>query len=84
MTVLGIAYFIEQDDLQAGDGVAYIIHPALSKIIEGKFNRTITHFSGFILSKGSVVGAERTGEFLTIEKLSKDEFEQGYYCSQSR
>lgn len=80
-----ITYFIEQDDLQTGDRVAYIIHPALSKTIESKFNKTFMHFSGFILGKGLVVESEKLQKILDDRKiLSKDEFVQKYYCSPSR
>ena len=46
-----ISYFVESDDLKSTERVAYIIHPALSKAIERKYNKQFKHFSGFILGK---------------------------------
>ena len=53
-----VSYFIESDDLMTADRVAYIIHPALTKVIEKKFNKSFMHFSGFILGKGLSVESE--------------------------
>lgn len=75
-----ISYFIEDDDLIADDRVAYIIHPALTKAIEKKFNKGFMHFSGFILGKGLHVETTVIAEMIEDKKkLNSEEFLRKYY-----
>lgn len=75
-----VSYFIESDDLMTADRVAYIIHPALTKVIEKKFNKSFMHFSGFILGKGLSVESEIISKMVEDrKKLDNDAFLSKYY-----
>lgn len=75
-----ISYFNESDDLITADRVAYIVHPALSKTIEKKFNKEFMHFSGFILGKGLTVETKVLEQMLTErKKLDAEVFVNKYY-----
>lgn len=75
-----ISYFVEADDLITADRVAYIVHPALTKAIEKKFNKTFMHFSGFILGKGLKVQTELMSNMINDrKKLDPEEFLSKYY-----
>ena len=75
-----VSYFIESDDLMTSKRVAYIIHPALSKTIERKFNRSYMHFAGFILGKGLSVKTSILTKLLNDKKtLSSEDFLSKYY-----
>lgn len=75
-----ITYIMESDDLMTADRVAYIIHPALTKAIEKKFNKQFMHFSGFILGKGLTVETEVMSQMLEDKKrLNNDTFTNKYY-----
>lgn len=75
-----ISYFIEDDDLMTDDRVAYIIHPALTKTIEKKFNKGFMHFSGFVLGKGLRVETEIMAAMIEDRKtLDRDAFLRKYY-----
>lgn len=67
-----ISYFVETDSLMSAEHVAYIIHPALTKTIEKKYNRDFMHFSGFILGKGLKV------ETSIVSRLVRDRRELDY------
>ena len=75
-----ISYFVEDDDLMTDNRVAYIIHPALTKTIEKKFNKSFMHFSGFILGKGLRVETKIMAEMIEDRKrLENDAFLRKYY-----
>ncbi|MDD6810557.1 MAG: metallophosphoesterase [Lachnospiraceae bacterium] len=75
-----ISYFTESDDLITADRVAYIVHPALSKAIEKKYNKGFMHFSGFILGKGLTVETRVLMQMLDDRKtLEMDSFVRKYY-----
>lgn len=75
-----ITYFHESDQLFLTNRVAYIVHPALSKCIERKYNRNFKHFSGFILGKGMRVEKSILIQMLEDrDKLAREVFEQKYY-----
>jgi hypothetical protein len=79
-----ISYFIEDDDLMTDDRVAYIIHPALTKTIEKKFNKKFMHFSGFVLGKGLRVETEIMAAMIEDrKKLDRDTFLRKYYYKPS-
>lgn len=75
-----ITYFHESDQLFLTDRVAYIVHPALSKCIERKYNKEFKHFSGFILGKGMRVEKGILNQMLEDRsKLKREDFVQKYY-----
>ena len=75
-----ITYFHESDRLFLANRVAYIVHPALSKCIELKYNSNFKHFSGFILGKGMRVEKSMLTQMLEDRNiLSSDDFLQKYY-----
>lgn len=75
-----ITYFHESDQLFLTNRVAYIVHPALSKCIERKYNKNFKHFSGFILGKGMKVEKNTlTQMLLDRNDLDRDVFMQKYY-----
>ena len=75
-----VCYFVEKDDLNSNERVAYIIHPALTKTIEKKYNKRFMHFSGFILGKGLTVDTDVVSQMISDkQKLNKQEFESKYY-----
>lgn len=77
-----ISYFAEADDLMTAERVAYIIHPALSKTIEKKYNKLFMHFSGFILGKGLPVEGNVLVQMLEDRRtLDKTSFISKYYYS---
>ncbi len=76
-----ISYFVESDDLKSTERVAYIIHPALSKAIERKYNKQFKHFSGFILGKDLPVQSAVIIQMMLDKKtLLKEDFITKYYC----
>lgn len=75
-----IGYFIERDVIFLDSAVAYIIHPALTKTIESKYNRSMWHFAGFILGKGLPVDEKLWSQIMIDkESLSDAEFLNKYY-----
>ena len=79
-----ISYFAEADDLMSASHVAYIIHPALSKSIQRKYNKSFLHFSGFILGKNRPVETEKIKAMLEDRAtLSKTEFIEKYYYNRA-
>lgn len=75
-----ICYFIERDDLMSVERVAYIIHPALTKTIEKKYNKSFMHFTGFILGKGISVETKLLKQILDDKRvLSQADFLLKYY-----
>lgn len=75
-----ISYFVEDDDLMTDHRAAYIIHPALTKTIEKKFNKGFMHFSGFVLGKGLCVETKVMTEMIEDrKKLDKASFIEKYY-----
>lgn len=75
-----ISYFVEGDDLMTDDRVAYIIHPALTKTIEKKFNKGFMHFSGFVLGKGLHVETKIMAEMIEDRReLDRKSFIEKYY-----
>lgn len=75
-----ISYFTECDDLITADRVAYIIHPALTKTIEKKYNKSLVHFSGFILGKGLRVDSKVISKMIEDrKKLDDSDFLVKYY-----
>ncbi len=75
-----ISYFVERDDLNTVDRAAYIIHPALTKTIGKKFNKSFMHFTGFILGKGLQVDVTLLDKMLDDRKqLTHEEFISKYY-----
>ena len=60
--------------------VILIIHPALTKTIEKKFNKGFMHFSGFVLGKGLRVETEIMAAMIEDRKtLDRDAFLRKYY-----
>lgn len=79
-----ISYFIEADYLMTEDRVAYIVHPALTKTIEKRYNKSFMHFSGFILGKGLEVENETLVELISDrKKMTRSDFETKYYYNPS-
>ena len=77
-----ISYFVEADDLKSNNRVAYIVHPALSKAIERKYNKSFKHFKGFILGKGLQVDSSVVIQMLNDKTiLSKEAFLQKYFSN---
>ena len=75
-----ISYFAETDDLMAAARVAYIIHPALSKTIQRKYNKSFLHFSGFILGKNLPVETGVIKQMLEDKAvLNTHDFIKKYY-----
>lgn len=64
-----ICYFIEKDDLMSVERAAYIIHPALTKTIGKKYNKSFMHFTGFILGKGISVETKLLKNILDDKKM---------------
>ena len=58
----------------------FLIHPALTKTIEKKYNKTFMHFSGFILGKGLKEKSELLLNIMEARKiLSEEKFISKYY-----
>ncbi len=75
-----ISYFYEKDTLITADRAAYIIHPALTKAIEKNYNKSLMHFSGFILGKGRTVDKEILSKIIEDKKnLDAEVFKSKYY-----
>ncbi len=75
-----VSYIVEKDALITAERVAYIIHPALTKTIEQKYNKSFMHFSGFILGKGNTASQSEIGKLLDDKKnLSPEDFILKYY-----
>ncbi len=75
-----IGYFVEEDDLFISNTVAYIIHPALTKTIEKKYNKNLLHFSGFILGKNLPVKKDILKQLIKDKShLPNEEFIAKYY-----
>ena len=75
-----VTYFTEKDVLLTVDRAAYIIHPALTKTIERKYNKSFMHFSGFLLGKDLHVKTEVLMQlFEDKSKLDNNSFIEKYY-----
>lgn len=75
-----VTYFTEKDVLLTVDRAAYIIHPALTKTIERKYNKSFMHFSGFLLGKDLPVKTKVLMQlFEDKSKLDYDSFIEKYY-----